>query len=136
MSYDIFLFDPSEAPRGRAAFLDWFGEVTQWSEGHSYNDSSVTTPALKAWYDEMRQEWPAMNGPDSPLADEPDDSPLYESDRITDYSIGKTAIYCCFRWSAAQKAREAIVKTTKAHKVGFFLCSETDGMIVFPDYAL
>ena len=55
---------------------------TRWGEGYSYHDPEVSTPNLRAWFTEMIQKYPSMNGPLAP-------QPLSEGDpRLTDYSVG------------------------------------------------
>ena len=114
--------------------MEWYDGQTQWGEGHSYDSSDVTTAELRAWYNDMRQAFPAMNGPDATWSpDLPNDSLLRDDPHITDYSIGKQVIYCPFAWSIAQEAREAVVKLAERHKVGFFYASG-DGRIIFPGH--
>jgi hypothetical protein len=38
LSYDLTVFDADVAPRGRAAFMAWYDQQTQWTESHGYND--------------------------------------------------------------------------------------------------
>ena len=133
MSYDLMVFDPIKAPRDRADFLQWFEAQTEWSEDQGYEDASITAPALRAWYDEMKVTFVPMNGPDSPMKpDLPPESPLWEDNRVTGYTIGRDVIYVDFRWSAAEIAREAVVRLAEKHKVGFFDVSSGDGLFAFP----
>ncbi len=118
------VFDPYAAPRGRDEFLSWYNEQTEWSEGHSYDDPQVTTPALASWFKEMSQAFPPMNGP---FASGDDDDP-----RVTDYSIGKAIIYVAFAWSQAEVAFEAVDRLAAKHGVGFFDVSAEQGEIRFP----
>lgn len=132
MSYDLMVFDPAAAPREASAFEEWYDVQTQWGEGHSYDDSGVASPELRAWYDEIRETFPAMNGPDATWREDlPNDSPLWDDPRVTDYSVGRHAIYAAFAWSVAEQAREAVVKLAEKHQVGFFDASG-DGRIIFP----
>ena len=112
MSYDLLVFDPLAAPPDREGFLRWYAEQVTWHEGHSYDDPEVSTPALQAWYPEMRSKFPALNGP---FASDDVDNP-----RITDYSVGKSVIYAAFRWDEAGSARTATFDLAKKHGVGFF----------------
>jgi len=130
MSYDLMVFDPLDAPRGRARFIQWYKRTTEWSEGHSYNDPAVTTPALRAWYEDIRRMFPNMNGPGAPSDDEIDRF----GHRLTDYSIAKHAIYAAFAWSVAEDAYQTVRETAVAHDVGFYDVSgdEGDGEIYFP----
>ena len=125
MSYDLMVFEASSAPRERAAFLAWYDRQTQWSEAHDYGDPSVSSPALRAWYMEMIESFPALNGP---YASEDE-----EGQRLTEYCVGKDVIYACFGWSQVEPAFQAVAALAKKHRVGFFDVSEEEGAIVFPD---
>ncbi|MGN6268608.1 MAG: hypothetical protein ACTHM0_01790 [Sphingomonas sp.] len=126
MSYDLMVFDPEEAPHDRAAFLEWYKQTTEWSEGHSYDDPNNTTLGLRNWFDDIRRTYPPMNGP---LAT--DD---YDNLKVTDYSIGHHAIYAAFAWSEAEEAYPVVRELTVKHAVGFYDVSgdEGDGEIHFP----
>lgn len=129
MSYDLMVFDPEVAPRKRAAFMRWYGEQTAWSEGHAYDDPAVSTPALRAFFLELIETYPAMNGPFA--ADDMDDP----GPRVTDYSIGKAVIYAAFGWSQAQGARATVLRLAEKHRVGFFDASGDDAEIWYPPVA-
>ncbi|MBD3747716.1 MAG: hypothetical protein IE932_16060 [Sphingopyxis terrae] len=131
MSYDLMVFDPAVAPRDRAGFMSWYGELTAWGEEHSYDDVSITTDSLRRWYTEMLTTFPAMNGPDA--ADRPYDSPIWDDPHLTDYSIARHAIYCAFSWSVGEKAFSAVTRLAAKHGVGFFDVSADAGKIHFPD---
>jgi hypothetical protein len=126
MSYDLLVFDPGNAPRDRAAFREWWDRQAEWSENHGYNDPSVTTPELKAWFDEIRQTFPPMNGPHA--------TNDYDNPRLTDYSIGRHVIYAAFAWSVAEDAYPVVRQLAVKHRVGFYDASgdEGDGEINFP----
>ena len=103
MSYDLMVFAPEAAPKGREAFMEWYDEQSEWEEEHSYDNPEVSTPALRAWFLEMIQSYPAMNGPFSS-----DDLPVDEAS-VTDYSVGRSVIYAAFAWSKAEQAYEAML---------------------------
>jgi hypothetical protein len=127
MSYDIVVFDPSVAPRDRQAFSQWFAKQTDWIDDHDYNNPDNTIASLRHWYDQMRVEYPAMNGPDQTN----DDNMI---DRAGDYNFAPAMIYTTFPWSLAEeiyaKARELAV----ASDVGFYDVSDDNGAgeIYFP----
>jgi hypothetical protein len=125
MSYDLLVFDPAAAPRDREAFMLWYDEQTQWSEPHGYNDPAETMPALAAWYAEIERGFPNSQGPAAFSGDG-------LSPRLTDYSIGRSIIYACFRWSEAEPAYEAVRGLAIKHGVGFFNASGDDAEILFP----
>jgi hypothetical protein len=129
MSYDLMVFDASSAPRagGRKAFMKWYREVTQWGESHDYQDPDVPAAALKKWFKAIMKDYPPMNGPLAVGEDELDNP------NVTEYSFGRTAIYTCFAWSVAKKARKRVVELAAKHGVGFFDVSATDGDVWWPD---
>ena len=90
MSYDMMVFEASVAPREAAAFIAWFEKQAQWGESHEYDDPAVSSPALQAWFAEMAQEFPPMNGP---LSNDDDDRA-----EVTEYSIGRHVIYGAFAY--------------------------------------
>ncbi|MBK6812499.1 MAG: hypothetical protein IPL19_22080 [Sandaracinaceae bacterium] len=114
MSYDLMVFDPALAPVEREAFLAWYRAETEWREGHGYDDPSVSSPALRAWFLDMISSFPAMNGPFAPDDIDDDDT------RVTDYSVGKNVVYASFAWSVADEARAQMVALAEKHRVGFF----------------
>lgn len=126
MSYDLMVFDAAAAPKGRPAFMAWYGQQTQWTETHGYNNPDVPTPPLRAWFREMIETFPPMNGP---LAVSDDD---IDNPKVTDYSVGQWVIYAAFAWSEAQAAYRLSVDLAGKHGVGFFDVSATDGDIWLP----
>lgn len=118
------VFDPRAVPRDRDEFLRWYEEQTEWSEGHSYDDPEVTTPALSSWIAEMWETFPPMNGPFA--------SHDYENLKVTDYSIERLVIYAAFASSQGQLAYETMRPLATKHSVGFFDVSG-DGEIAFPN---
>ncbi len=131
MSYDLLVSDADAAPRRRDDFIAWFHAQAEWSESHSYDDPAVTTPQLAAWYDEIRSNFPNMNGPGSS-----DDN--VDNMKCTDYSIGHHVIYAAFAWSEAENAYPVVRNLAIKHGVGFYDVSgdEGDGEIMFPGDAL
>ena len=123
MSYDLMVFDPASAPRDRKAFLSWYDDQTEWTEEHGYGDPAVATPALQAWYQEMIQFFPAMNGPFAVEAD---------NAVVTDHCVGRSIIYSTFAWSVAEQAYAKTRELAIKHGVGFFDVSSDDGEIHFP----
>lgn len=124
MSYDLMVFDPATAPRGREPFMMWYSQQTKWAEDHNYQDHAVTSDALKAWYLDMIKQFPPMNGP---LRSDDFDDP-----KVTDYSVGHHVIYAAFGWSQAEMAHVMMRKLAVKHAVGFFDVSSDRGEILFP----
>ena len=121
MSYDLFVFDPSAAPRDRAAFLAWFNEQVGDSECYFVGSSE----GLRAWHNVMLPKWPDMQEVDDDQADDP---------HVTGYSCTPQSIYIDFRWSVAEEAYEATRRNAVECKVGFYDVSgdDGDGEIYFP----
>ena len=81
MSYDILVFTPSAvSDDGLSA---WLTEQVEGVDGDSC-DPAVTTPALRAFYEDMHQIFPPVNGPDRVDEEVLGDLPA------TDYSFGPT----------------------------------------------
>ena len=130
MSYDLMVFDPAAAPREREEFMQWYDVQTEWAEDHEYDDPAVTTPALRAWFLEMIETFPAMNGP---YGGDEDDDDYFDNPHVSDYCIGKSVIYTAFAWSVADEAYETVCTLAAKHGVGFFDVSSDDAEIRFPN---
>ena len=124
MSYDLMVFEESEAPKTRQEFMAWYEIQAEWSEDHDYQDHSVTTKALQAWFKEMIEYFPPMNGP---LASDDIDNP-----KVTDHCIGRYVIYSAFAWSVAEEAYPKMKELAIKHAVGFFDVSADNGEILLP----
>ena len=127
MSYDLMVFERTKAPQMRKEFLVWYDKETVWSEEHGYDDSAVTSPALRNWYEEMIKTFPNMDSPDAEVED--DDAEAH----LTEYSIGHNVIYAAFAWSVAEEAYEKVKALAQKHGVGFYDVSNDDGDIILPD---
>jgi len=132
MSYDLMVFEPTAAPRGREAFKVWYAKQTEWGEGHNYDDPKISSPALQRWYAAISGEYPNMNGREA--AGLAYDDPAWDNVRFTDYSIGSEVIYAAFAWSVAEEAYIAVRAAAVSSAVGFYDVSgdEGDGEIYFP----
>jgi hypothetical protein len=127
MSYDLIVFDIGSPPKDRDGFMGWYNQQIEWSEEHDYDNPEVCTPELRAWFLELIQEYPALNGP---YASDEVDNP-----KSSDYSLGKSMIYACFAWSLMEDAYGVVFELAKKHQVGIFETSSNDGQIWFPDSA-
>jgi hypothetical protein len=130
MSYDLLVFEPSAAPRDRASFLAWWSAQSEWSEEHGYDNPSVCSTALQAWYKEITQSFPNLNGPD--VADDE------VGNTHTDYSLGRGVIYAGFAWTEAENVYPLVRELAVKHSVGFFdaSCDEPEPEIYFPGDSL
>ena len=72
----------------------------------------------------MLRQYPAMNGPDSSVD--------VDNPKVTDYSIGRSAIYAAFSWSEAEGALDVMFRLAEKHRVGFFDVSAEDGGVWLP----
>lgn len=124
VSYDLMVFDPTAAPRQRHEFLAWYTIQVQGRESHGYNDPAILTPALRAWFDEMIETFPPLNGP---LAGGDPDDP-----KVAEYCLGRSMILAGFAWSEADAAYDLVKKLARSHGVGFFDLSGEDGDIWWP----
>ncbi len=111
MSYDILAFDPSATDD--ADFLSWWDGQAAWSEDHTYADPAVTTPALRAFYEELTLTFPNMNEADEDELDADEDG----ESLLSEYSIGRHLVYACFAWSQAAHAREVFGAPAAKHGV-------------------
>ncbi len=124
VSYDLMVFDAAAAPRDRTRFLAWYEKRAEWQESHGYNDPEIPAPGLKKWFREIINTYPPMNGP---LARDDPDNP-----KVTDYSLGRSAIHGAFAWSEAEAAYKHVKELADKHGVGFFHVSGDDGDIWWP----
>jgi hypothetical protein len=128
MTYDILAFDPDSVTD--ADFPMWWEKQVEWSEDHSYDDAAVTTPSLRAFYRELIQTFPPMNGHGCPTDEEFDADPDVEV-RLTDYSIGTSVVYGAFAWSQESRARPLFTSLAAKHGVAAVLVSD-GGAILRP----
>lgn len=119
MSYDLMVFAPDLAPaKKRGPFLDWYEQQSEWEEEHTYDNPAVSTPALRAFYEELARDF-------APLKDDDDDG--------TDYTIGKAVIYMSFPWDKVDEAHAAVVRLAGKHALGFFDVSSDIAETWLPD---
>ena len=126
MSYDLMVFDPAAAPKGREAFLEWYDKQSEWEEPHRYDDPAVSSAALRAWFMEMIEAFPALNGPHR-KRDLPEDEGT-----LTDYSVGESVICAAFSWSKAEVAYEVMFRLAEKHRVGLFNASSDRAEVWLP----
>jgi hypothetical protein len=125
MSYDLMVFAPDLAPaKMRGPFLDWYDQQSEWEEAHGYDDAAVSTPALRAFYDELVGNFPALKE---------DDDGDGDGDGGTDYTIGTAVIYMSFPWDKVDEAHAAVIKLAGKHAVGFFDVSSDIAETWLPD---
>ncbi len=119
MSYDLMVFAPDKAPaKKRGPFLDWYDHQSEWEEPHDYDDAAVSTPALRAFYEELVLSFPPLEAEDGPG---------------TDYTIGTSLIYMSFEWDKIDGAHETVFRLAGKHAVGFFDVSSDLAETWLPD---
>jgi hypothetical protein len=42
--------------------MTWFKNQSEWSEEHSYDNPDICSAEMQAWFKDMIQTFPAMNG--------------------------------------------------------------------------
>jgi hypothetical protein len=127
MSYDLMVFDLFTAPSRHPQFMEWYFKQIEWTEEHDYSSPSITTADLGAWFAEIIEIFPPMNGPLS-LEDL-----LEDEASLTDYSVGRTVIYGAFAWSKADQAYSSVFRLAAKHGVGFFDVSSSDEEVWLPE---
>ena len=121
------VFEPDAVPRGHAEFVDWCLQRTRWSEDHGYDDPTLSSEHLRAWFVDMIQIFPPMNGP---FAKE---QPLQDEASSTDYAIGADFIYSSFAWSKAEAAYMTVARLAEKHKLGLFNASSSGEEVWVPE---
>lgn len=112
MSYDLMIFEKSKAPKVYEDFLNWTNLQTAWSAERDYNSTRGTEPKLTAWFTEMIETFPALNG-EHRLTDEEIFADENVEENLTDYSIGSDMIYAAFGWPMAGKANKTALELAK-----------------------
>ncbi|MCF4165013.1 hypothetical protein L2U69_05090 [Zavarzinia compransoris] len=128
MSYDLMVFEPGAVPSERRAFLDWYDRVMEEEGDFDPFDPATTAPGLRAWYFDMLERFPAMNGPQAVA----EDDPAFDTPWITGYSFSPHAIYVDFRWDVAEQAYKHGLALAAKHDVGFYDVSDPNGAVWLP----
>lgn len=117
MSYDLLIFKGEDAPRDKNEFKKWYEELVDWKSEYDYHDYKQSDEAIQAFFLELIETFPPMNGP---LALES----MEEDSYATDYSIGENFIYCGFSWLVFDTAGDIVKSLAKKHHLGFFGISD------------
>lgn len=120
------VFEPDAVPTAHDEFLGWYSRQTKWTEDHSYDDPAITSERLRAFFHDMVQTFPAMNGPYSP-----EQLPSDEASS-TDYAIGRDFIYASFAWSKSEAAYMTVARLAEKHRLGLFNASSTGEEVWLP----
>jgi hypothetical protein len=127
MSYDLAVFDPRQELRDRDAFEDWYDQRTEWEDELDYNQPTNASPALQAWFHDIRQKFGPLNGPFAA-----DDAGEREGEHVADYSISTDIIYVTFSWGDVELAYTTVLELAEKHGVGFLDASGAEGAAWFP----
>lgn len=147
MSYDLLVFNPEIAPRNRSDFMNWYNNLTKWEEQRDYNSPIGMTGNLPTFFEQLREEFPAMNGPFAYEFNQVEPKPpsfwrkffkgtqthkaeTFDEALITDYTLAENAIYMAFARSVADRAFNRVFNTALSTGVGFFNVSANNGAIV------
>ena len=125
MSYDLMVFEPDAVPRAHGEFLEWCTRQTKWSEDHGYNDPSLTSENLRAWFQEIARIFPPMNETPPEAAEEEASS--------SDYAIGADFIYASFAWSKAESAYMTVARLAEKYRLGLFNASSSGEEVWIPE---
>lgn len=135
MSYDLFIFEASKAPKTKEEFLAWYDKQTEWSENHGYSDISVASPALQKFYKELRKTYimgdeDVLTAEGKTLAEE--ESAGKDGEYIRFCSIGREMMYIGFSYTNAVDICEEVEYLASDCGVGFYSCSGACE-VIFPD---
>jgi hypothetical protein len=126
MSYDLMVFEPDAVPQGHAEFVDWYAQKIKWGEDHGYDDPALSSPHLRAWFEDIVRIFPPMNGPPA-LVNLPENEGF-----STDYAIGADFIYASFAWSKAEPAYMTVARLAEKYQLGLFNASSSGEEVWIP----
>ena len=125
MSFDLLIFDPSVVSyEDRAAFIEWYLELSEWEGEIDYADPSISSASLSAWYSSIIEIYPPLNGPDAPANVE---------DAKADFTFTQEAIYVSFHGVEPMAALAPSVTIANANGLGLFLVSSPEAEVLVPD---
>ena len=127
MSYDLMVFEPDAVPARHDEFLDWYARQTKWSEDHGYDDPAITSERLRAWFQDIIQIFPPMNGPFAAEIVPQDEA------SSSDYAIAPDFIYASFAWSKAEAAYMTVARLAEKYGLGLFNASSAGEEVWTPE---
>lgn len=117
MSYEVAIFDASAAPKvDDDEFLEWYAAQVAPDA-----DPDVGTVAMRLWFSDFSDDFPALNGP---YAD--------GKDGTTTYAFGPTVTRAICPDGQAKKAAEDARALAAKNGVGFFNPNPGDLRLAFP----
>lgn len=120
------VFEPDAVPVSHAEFLDWYAVQTKWSEDHGYDDPALSSANLRAWFEDIIEIFPPVNGPYAKDVHTEDEA------SSSDYAIGADFIYVSFAWSKAEMAYMTVARLAEKHNLGLFNASSTGEEVWVP----
>jgi hypothetical protein len=126
MSYDLLVFEPDVVPASHAEFLDWYAGQTKWGEDHGYDNPDLSSVNLRAWFEEMIQIFPPMNGRVGK------ERHAEEEASSSDYAIGADFILVSFAWSEEEAAYMTVARLAEKHRLGLFNASSSGEEVWLP----
>jgi hypothetical protein len=105
LAFDLYAFDPFAAPQDRHDFLDWISRAFR-SVDSPLSDASITSPALRAWHEEMRRSIPGAT-----------------------FRFTQQAVMGSFDWEQSGAASFRARRSAQARGVGLFEASGHDGAV-------
>jgi hypothetical protein len=127
MAYSLAVFEPKLEFRDRQTFVNWWEERTAWRDGLNYYDPANTTPKLRAWFNDMIEIFPPLNGPLS-KPNVFDRNTGWEAE----YTIAHELISVGVPTFKASMAYETSIRLAAKHSVGLFEASESPSAAHFP----
>ncbi|MEO0612906.1 MAG: hypothetical protein AAFY83_06305 [Pseudomonadota bacterium] len=121
MSFDLTFFLATAAPKNADEFDEWLDA----DDDVEMIDPKNLSKTLKAWYDQVKVNYPPLNGPDAAYDDD------LENPNVIDYYFSKDRIETGITYSTSQNAVEELLTAAGKHGIGVF--DPQDGSVYFPD---
>ena len=121
MSFDQLVVDPARVPcDSHEAFMRWYDEV--FPEQSAVEDVSECTEAIAAFYNEITESMPDLNGPDFDEDEDEDDA--------AEYDLQADSVYLACSWMPG--ADELAPTLARKHQLAYVDVGG-DSTIYLPD---
>ncbi len=118
MSFNLFVFERRENLKTSVEICSYMEEFTEYKEDKDYNSLEDSSEIIVNWSKKMFEKFPPLNGEYAPSEEQ---FHLKEIEtHLTDYSIGKNAVFCAFGWDVAEEALEDIIAMADEYKAGVY----------------
>ena len=148
MSFDLMVFDPDHAPRERAAFMEWFRDITRWEDKLTVDIPDGLSGNLPAFYRQITKSFPDINGPEARayfdfvqppppgffarlFGAKPVSRPELDESRLVECTFHANAIYLSFTSSLNGDAGFTCSDVANDTGVGLFNVSAGNGQIFY-----